>query len=250
MPPTCPPKVQHGECQVNMIRKQQCSFSWDWGPAFAPIGINSPVILNILDEDQPFDFDFSVSVYPYGSIKGRMKWALDFLIRINQSVDFSSLGTVNVRIDEIGYNDKINISIDSQNSESRVKFVIVDVSRIKLWWPSGYGDQMLYNLSVSVSLPNSEQNQQKSKRIGFRSVELIEEPVDSNPDNGLTFYFSINKQPIFLKGSFILIGLCNFSLIYNIFSVKAQIGFQQIHFKKRSHLISSGGYLIQPFWQT
>lgn len=204
MPPTCPPKVQHGECQVNMIRKQQCSFSWDWGPAFAPIGINSPVILNILDEEQPFDFDFSVSVYPYGNTK----WALDFLIRINQSVDFSSLGTVNVRIDEIGYNDKINISIDSQNSESRVKFVIVDVSRIKLWWPSGYGDQVLYNLSVSVSLANSEQNQKKSKRIGFRSVELIEEPVDSNPDNGLTFYFSINKQPIFLKGSFMFFNGC------------------------------------------
>ena len=117
MPPTCPPKVQHGECQVNMIRKQQCSFSWDWGPAFAPIGINSPVILNILDEEQPFDFDFSVSVYPYGSTKGKMKWALDFLIRINQSVDLSSLGTMNVKIDEIGYNNKINISIDSQNSE-------------------------------------------------------------------------------------------------------------------------------------
>ena len=32
--PECPPDVQHGECHVNFIRKEPCSFSWDWGPAF------------------------------------------------------------------------------------------------------------------------------------------------------------------------------------------------------------------------
>ena len=26
--PECPPPVQHGECHVNMIRKEPCSFSW------------------------------------------------------------------------------------------------------------------------------------------------------------------------------------------------------------------------------
>ena len=200
MPPTCPPKVQHGECQVNMIRKQQCSFSWDWGPAFAPIGINSPVTLHILDEQQLFDFDFSVSVYPFDATQQPIKWALDFLVRINQSSDFSSLGTVNVRIDDIYYDDKINISIDSQNSVSKLTLVIEDASKIKLWWPFGYGEQVLYNLSVRLSLSDSQQSVQRSKQIGFRSVELIENPVDSNPEHGLTFYFSINKQPIFLKG--------------------------------------------------
>ena len=30
-PQECPPDVQHGECHVNFLRKQQCSFSWDWG---------------------------------------------------------------------------------------------------------------------------------------------------------------------------------------------------------------------------
>ena len=39
VPPDCPPDVQHGICHPNFIRKEQCSFSWDWGPAFAPQGI-------------------------------------------------------------------------------------------------------------------------------------------------------------------------------------------------------------------
>ena len=30
VPPYCPPGVQHGECHVQFIRKEPCSFSWDW----------------------------------------------------------------------------------------------------------------------------------------------------------------------------------------------------------------------------
>jgi beta-mannosidase len=30
VPPDCPSGVQHGECHVNFIRKEPCSFSWDW----------------------------------------------------------------------------------------------------------------------------------------------------------------------------------------------------------------------------
>ena len=39
IPPACPPEEYHPECHANMIRKAQCSFSWDWGPAFATQGI-------------------------------------------------------------------------------------------------------------------------------------------------------------------------------------------------------------------
>lgn len=28
--PLCPPEVQNGECHVQFIRKEPCSFSWDW----------------------------------------------------------------------------------------------------------------------------------------------------------------------------------------------------------------------------
>ena len=30
VPPDCPPTVQNGECHVQFIRKEPCSFSWDW----------------------------------------------------------------------------------------------------------------------------------------------------------------------------------------------------------------------------
>ncbi len=30
VPPNCPSGIQNGECHVNFIRKEPCSFSWDW----------------------------------------------------------------------------------------------------------------------------------------------------------------------------------------------------------------------------
>lgn len=203
VPPTCTPKVQHGECQVNMIRKQQCSFSWDWGPAFAPIGLNGPVIVQILD-DQQFDFEFAVSVYSSsnGSDPPGRHWVLDIDLKINQSsASFSQVATLETRIDAIGYESQTNVSISLPNSRVRVKVTIDKTDKIKFWWPSGYGEQSLYNLTVRLSLPATSRNVlEKSKRIGFRTIELVQKPVDSHSSHGLTFYFSINNMPIFLKG--------------------------------------------------
>ena len=36
--PECTPDVQQGFCHPQMVRVEQASFSWDWGPAFTPRG--------------------------------------------------------------------------------------------------------------------------------------------------------------------------------------------------------------------
>lgn len=38
-PPECPPKPYNGECHMNMLRKMQASFAWDWGLAAPSMGI-------------------------------------------------------------------------------------------------------------------------------------------------------------------------------------------------------------------
>ncbi len=41
-----------------------------------------------------------------------------------------------------------------------------EVTRPKLWWPVGYGDQVLYDLSVATP------DESTSKKIGLRTMEV------------------------------------------------------------------------------
>lgn len=47
IPPECPPQRYNGVCHMNMLRKMQASFSWDWGPAVPSVGIWKPVVLEL-----------------------------------------------------------------------------------------------------------------------------------------------------------------------------------------------------------
>lgn len=49
VPPACPPEVYNGECHVNLLRKMQASFAWDWGLAAPSTGIWKSVQLEAYD---------------------------------------------------------------------------------------------------------------------------------------------------------------------------------------------------------
>lgn len=49
VPPQCPPLTYSGECHVNLIRKMQASFAWDWGLAAPSVGIWQKVYLELYD---------------------------------------------------------------------------------------------------------------------------------------------------------------------------------------------------------
>lgn len=49
IPPACPPSVYNGECHINLLRKMQASFSWDWGLAAPSMGLWKEVYLEYYD---------------------------------------------------------------------------------------------------------------------------------------------------------------------------------------------------------
>lgn len=49
IPPKCPPKMYNGECHMNLLRKMQASFAWDWGLAAPSMGIWKSVYLDTYD---------------------------------------------------------------------------------------------------------------------------------------------------------------------------------------------------------
>lgn len=100
----------------------------------------------------------------------------------------------------------------------------VPASRVALWWTNGLGAQPLYELHVRWEgdtyslrtnrihrLPVAAVRDERTVRIGFRTVELIEErveplctaqpPAAACPKAGTTFYVRLNGVPVFMKGS-------------------------------------------------
>lgn len=101
----------------------------------------------------------------------------------------------------------INVPVLDEAEISVTVPITVKGGDVKLWWPNGYGEQYLYTLKVTWQGGNRKINtnevkasphtSSKSVTIGFRTIELIEESIES----GNTFYFKVNGFPIFIKGS-------------------------------------------------
>uniref|UniRef100_A0A3B4X821 Beta-mannosidase n=1 Tax=Seriola lalandi dorsalis TaxID=1841481 RepID=A0A3B4X821_SERLL len=165
VPPECPPDVQKGECHVNFIRKEQSSFSWDWGPSFPTTGLWKGVRLEAFDV-----------------LLSQWRVQVELLVDAVQTTN----GRISLSVPELHSEQSVHTHFLSGRTKNTFVLHINTSSRVKLWWPSGRGDQPFYQLTSLL-------------QVYFRTVELIQEPVVGSP--GLSFYFRINGKPIFLKGS-------------------------------------------------
>ena len=75
-------------------------------------------------------------------------------------------------------------------------WIWIELPRPKLWYPAGYGDQNLYDVTFSVSYHGRTLFVEK-RRIGIRTVKLV---YDETPEN-FKFRFEINHVPVMVKGS-------------------------------------------------
>jgi len=209
----------------NFIRKAGNDFGWDWGPAYVPSGITGGVRI------------FQSSV-------GKLD---EFIVLQSLADDFSSVTlTGKLRFtgvpSNVDPNLQISLRIDGNvvledsyalSSETGViELNSVEVKNPTLWWPVGMGEPHLYEVEVVVcahsgAFRGHDGCQSKSKRIGIRSVVLVQEPVEadsrklkeevqvslsrvleaSHPSLNLynvepaTYYFKINGVPVFAKGA-------------------------------------------------
>ncbi|KHN80300.1 putative beta-mannosidase [Toxocara canis] len=193
VPPTCPPEVYHGECHANFIRKIQASFSWDWGPAFPTVGIWQPISLEGINtvlferisatiKAEGENFLVSVELNLFSAIKSNDLQGSISIPELSMWASFKDR-LIGLRMNRVF----VHLSVPSKS--------------VELWWPKGYGDQRLYLLEASVTL-NGEYVRAKPIKIGFRTIDLLQDLVDfENPGKGRNFFFKINNIPIFLKGS-------------------------------------------------
>jgi beta-mannosidase len=160
------------------IRKQQCSFGWDWGPRFATCGIFRPIRLEAWSVNRFTD----VAVSQHHEAK-------------NVTIHLST----NCAADARSSKYRATLSLTGEEvaeSSSSTKNFSFDVKNPQLWWSSGLGGQPLYDLKVEL-IQDGVVHDVHTQRLALCEVKL-----DRHADEwGESFQFTVNGTPIFAKGA-------------------------------------------------
>ena len=166
-----------GNCpipNINMLRKQQCDFGWDWNIALAPFGVSG-----------------GVRICP------RMKPQIAHLHIAQEHHDIETASvsvTVTAYVEnaegtkiEMRFADRVRDAVLTNGVAEAVFFVEVP----EFWWPNGQGDQPLYDLTVTCGEAVA------TRRIGLRRIEH----VTVQDAGGRGFKFRVNRRDVFAKGA-------------------------------------------------
>ena len=165
------------------VRKEPCSFGWDWGPDLPGCGIWKNLSLETFNQGRITD------VLIRQNHSGQ-KVTLD--VEVNSEVvreTARSFKAVLSILDNGKSVDTTTIEVSKGHGRGQL-----EIKHPKLWWPAGMGQQPLYQ--VHVELLDAEDNpiDSASKRIGLRELNII------LPENGNPLQFEVNGVAFFAKG--------------------------------------------------
>ncbi|KAI1084692.1 glycoside hydrolase family 2 protein [Whalleya microplaca] len=171
--------VRQTEVSRVPVRKAQYNWGWDWGPILMTAGPWRPVYLEqyvSLVEDIWSHCEVSEDLKTcsgriFAKVVGDKNQPVILTLALNGNIVW-----------------KKECSISS-DGVAESEFQIDDPG---LWYPFGYGPQTRYKLKAVIA-----SRDQKSKLIGFRRSELIQE----KDEFGKSFYFRINGIDVFCGGS-------------------------------------------------
>ncbi|WP_457445359.1 glycosyl hydrolase 2 galactose-binding domain-containing protein [Roseateles sp. P5_E4] len=176
-------QLWNGDSARLHARKAQYHFGWDWGPELLVSGPWRAVrrhswSARIDDLHCRSDVD----------VAGR---------RATLQVSARPAGAAGLRC-AFELLDADGRSVTRQVVPADAACATLNVSEAQLWWPRGLGGQPLYTL-VAHLLDGDQVVAQDSRRIGLRTLRLVQVPVEG--EAGSSFHFEVNGQAFFAGGA-------------------------------------------------
>lgn len=167
------------ESPRSFVRKAQYQFGWDWGPRLVTAGIWKDVKLEF------WNIAKIENVKIEQKILTKRNAELNILTEIfaDNEADYSVL--IN--------NKKKKFHLKKGKHTIQIPFKIKNP---KLWQPNGWGEQNLCDIKISLQ-KNSKILAERTERIGLKTIELVQE----KDVKGKSFYFKVNGNPMYAKGT-------------------------------------------------
>lgn len=166
------------------IRKSACNFGWDWGPHYVTAGIWQPIAI----EEWSGRIE---NVRPSVTI-GEDVAHVSVVTGIDLTEGVAAAVAVTLR-DPDGREVASGRAVASAGSDATVDLV---VPAPRLWWPAGYGDQPLYELSVALLDDEGASLDAWTKAIGIRSIRVVTSPDEV----GERWALEVNGRRIRVRG--------------------------------------------------
>lgn len=183
------------------VRKAQCHFGWDWAPDLIGYGIWDEVYfeagsqyeiedVRVVADDKGNLILQSTLNYDVAAIYDN-----DNMTYVEGSAVKKDGDTLRYYVSEVPFGE-VKL-FDEKEVIGKQTFAAKKFEKPALWWPKELGRANLYNYRVEL-VRGGRVIDSKEGRFGFRSVELLQEPLDKDD---LGFRFKINGVDLFVRGT-------------------------------------------------
>lgn len=161
----------------NLVRKVACHAGWDWGPCLMVSGVYGAMYLQAAETGR-IEYVYTEQRHS----KGLCEVEVIFEIKSEKG------GSTTLAANLGGVSASRDVMLKpGLNKES----VTLKIKNPKLWWPKGFGEQYLYDLTAKAC------GDTVTKKLGLRTMELVSE----EDKDGLSLLVRVNGVDVFCKGA-------------------------------------------------
>ncbi len=166
------------------VRKEPCSYGWDWGPVLPTCGIWKQISVETFNQARIAD------------VLVRQKHAdgrVALTVEVNAEVVRETGKPLTAKLSVLhGEKSVATAKIGLANGQGQGQ---LEIKNPKLWWPAGMGEQPLYTVDVELFDDAGNTLDSARKRIGLRILKAV------LPEGESPLHFEVNGLPFFAKGA-------------------------------------------------